>query len=877
MARKVTVVPHTHWDREWYAPFEAYRSRLVALLDQLLPMLENDPAYSHFMLDGQMAMVDDYLALRPEAETLLRRLAVAGRLAVGPWYTLMDEFAVSGETIVRNLEMGINKAAGFGGAMRVGYLPDMFGHVCQMPQLLRQAGLAHAVVWRGVPAAIDRTGFWWRSPDGSTVRAEYLPAGYASGAWLPQDAAALHRRVSAQISELADLVRDGDPLLVMNGTDHQSPQPWLAEVLAEANRTQDDFAFEISSLSDYLGAAATDALPSWEGELRSGARADLPMGVLSNRVDVKIAAAVAERTIERLAEPLAALWVPPEGFPTALLERAWLYLVRNSAHDSACGCSIDPVNTAVLHRYFEARAIGEAIVNEALGWAALAMSSTGPVVLNPSARATSGVVELEVPGSSAPPGAQLLAAYPEGVAERAGSGRDLARLLGELGDQGWLDDDHCIDASLSYSPEQLQLSVRTGASAGQGGALRPLGSVIAEAATASGARRDEPLRVRVSRQAWLRVATRVERVPGFGWCAWRAAPLGVAPVSGKQNWLDNGLVHLAVNPSDGTFSINGLSGLDRLIDGGDAGDSYNYSAPSEDLLVDRPDSVRVDPLETGPVRGRLRVTRQYRFPASLLGGRRAGSEPIEVVSELELAAGDPMVRIETRLENRCRDHRLRSWFPLPERASHSDAECAFAVVKRGLSAEGGGDEHPLPTFPARRFVSAGGLTLIKEGLLEYQLADDGWALALTLFRATGVLSRQAPSYRPHPAGPPLETPAAQLLGPLRFRYALVVGDVDAYEVAERAWVPLVVVAGSGAGDLPERGSHLTVMGAEISSLRRTHGAIELRVFNPRAQATSVRVPGRRGWLIDLRGKPLQEWSESFALAPWGIATARVLG
>src|SRR5579885_2782862 len=117
--RRVHVVPHTHWDREWYQPFQTFRLRLVDLLDDLLPRLDADPSYAHFMLDGQMAVVDDYLAVRPEAEETIRRLAASGRVSVGPWYILMDEFLVSGETIVRNLELGRQRAAAFGGAMEL--------------------------------------------------------------------------------------------------------------------------------------------------------------------------------------------------------------------------------------------------------------------------------------------------------------------------------------------------------------------------------------------------------------------------------------------------------------------------------------------------------------------------------------------------------------------------------------------------------------------------------------------------------------------------------------------------------------------------------------------------------------------------------------
>src|SRR5271155_4100472 len=184
-ARRVAIVPHTHWDREWYEPFQTFRLNLVDMLDRLLDLMESDPSYARFLLDGQMAVVDDYLEIRPEAESRIRDLAAAGRLTMGPWYILMDEFLVSAETIVRNLERGIKAGARFGGVMEVGYLPDMFGHIAQMPQILRLAGFEHAVVWRGVPSTITKTGFMWEAPDGSTVRAEYLPVGYSNGSVLP--------------------------------------------------------------------------------------------------------------------------------------------------------------------------------------------------------------------------------------------------------------------------------------------------------------------------------------------------------------------------------------------------------------------------------------------------------------------------------------------------------------------------------------------------------------------------------------------------------------------------------------------------------------------------------------------------------------------
>src|SRR2546421_6067188 len=279
--RRVAIVPHTHWDREWYAPFEVVRLDLVDLLDDLLALLETDDAFTAFLLDGQVAPVDDYLEVRPEAEERIRRLVTSGRLEIGPWYVPMDEFLVSGETIVRNLRLGLDRAARLGGAMPVGYLPDNFGHVAQMPQLLLAAGIGHAVVWRGVPAVVDRTAFWWSAPDGSTVRAEYLACGYGNGAALPDDPTALTRRLASHETELGKLLVDG--ILLMNGTDRARPQRGLGALVAATNEAQAEFELRVTSLSAELARRPTAELPTWSGELRSGRRAHLLRGVATTR------------------------------------------------------------------------------------------------------------------------------------------------------------------------------------------------------------------------------------------------------------------------------------------------------------------------------------------------------------------------------------------------------------------------------------------------------------------------------------------------------------------------------------------------------------------------------------------------------------------
>ena len=103
---RVIIVPHTHWDREWYLPFEEFRARLVGLMDMLLEILDKDPRFRCFTLDGQSVIVEDYLEICPEKGTPLKSLVGNNRLLIGPWYTSTEEFLVSPECLIRNLLIG---------------------------------------------------------------------------------------------------------------------------------------------------------------------------------------------------------------------------------------------------------------------------------------------------------------------------------------------------------------------------------------------------------------------------------------------------------------------------------------------------------------------------------------------------------------------------------------------------------------------------------------------------------------------------------------------------------------------------------------------------------------------------------------------------
>ena len=925
----IHLVPHTHWDREWYEPFQVFRMRLVELVDQLLDSMEADDRLA-FTLDGQVATIDDYLEVRPEGRARIERLIAAGRLAIGPWQILMDEFLVSGETLIRNLEIGWHAAEALGAAMPVGYLPDMFGHVAQMPQILRRAGIGHAVVWRGVPAAIDRHVFTWRSPDGSEVRTEYLVGGYGNGAYL----LAIPDRLADKVARYVEAGRAfyGDSsILAMYGTDHAVPSPRLAEIVADANARRDDIVVRIETLTEYIRSFDTDAAarasvpapPVWTGELRSAARANMLMNVTSARIDIKAAAARAERLLERYAEPLAALHAPV--WPERLLELAWRRVVDNSAHDSICGCSQDAVVNQVLTRFAEAEQIGRGIATTAIRSLIEATPRGSLAIVNPSPHDRVDVIEadLDVPGAWETVDLELADGrrVPTQLVERFEpilhrlrmTGREVPELFARRlhGRElfGHSLDGHRIERDGATA--RLVLVMDDPAAP----ADFDVDEVLDASAAATAGDPDEAWEVVVVRSDRRRLAAAVpvlalgwttvrpvEAVAGSGSGGGGPAPVDLVEVGPRT--LGNGQVSVRV-ADDGTFELTGgrttLRGVGRIVDGGDYGDTYNFGPPAVDRLVEQPRDVVIRPSAGGPMRGSLEITRTYDWPSGLAAagsGRSEATHPVEVATTLEIRAGEPFVRVAIAFTNPSRDHRVRWHIPLPAPTDHSSAEGQFAVVDRGLTEEAGHGEVPTPTFPAHGFVHAAGVTVLLDHVAEYELVE-GRELVLTVLRSTGLISRNDNPFREDPAGPEVPVPGAQLLGPWQFGFALLphAGSWERAGVLEESEAyqhPFLTAAGTATGESGERGDdaptpgfglRLAGEGVVLSALRRRGEWLELRLVAEHPAPTAALItapwPFAEAREVDLLGRvgaelPIaSDGSVTLELGPWEIRTIRL--
>jgi len=378
-----------------------------------------------------------------------------------------------------------------------------------------------------------------------------------------------------------------------------------------------------------------------------------------------------------------------------------------------------------------------------------------------------------------------------------------------------------------------------------------------------------------------------------------AAPVEVT----ADRSLDNGLVGVEVE-SAGTILVRSadgtvLSGVGRLVDGGDRGDSYNWGKPAHDHLVEQPTEVVVEVLERGPLRARLAIDRVYRWPVGLLESdhdrRSDACTSVSVRTTVEVRAGEPFVRLDVSLRNPCADHRLRLHVPLNEPAAHSHGEGQFAVTRRGLSAEGGFGEDPVPTFPASSFVSAGAAHVLLDQVTEYELVDDGAELALTLLRSVGMLSVNVHPGRDEPAGPQLPVPDAQRVGDvIHARFALLPHSggwqhAGAAAAAESFRHELVAEPGTARHDAPsadeavaQHGLSVRGEGVVMTSLRTRGGDLELRLVAMTDTPTSARVDGAFSAVsrVSLLGVPIEgpttaDGSFELPLGPWEIATVRL--
>lgn len=413
--KKVHIVTHTHWDREWYEPLYVHKLRLNKLIKDVIEESKNDK-FKHFWLDGHFIAIEDYLEINKDDEDLLKDLVKSGKLLIGPWYILQDEFLAGNSAQVNNLIIGIEESEKFGKASMIGYFPDSFGNAGQMPQFMKKSGIDTIYFGRGV----NTTGFnnevsddysshhseiYWQSPDGSKLISVIFSNWYSNGNEIPLDDEELKTYMDKRLKD-ANLFASSDEILLMNGCDHQPVQKNIPDIIDKLNAMYDDYEFVHSSLDQYSKdikkAVDKDKLEVIKGELTSqmtDGRTTL-INTASNRVDIKILNKTAERNLDNLTS-LASMIYDEKDYPHDEFKYIYKHLLTTHPHDSICACGVDSINRGVVNRLEETLEMVDFEIKKLLDYYKDKVDADIDgeeyfTVFNPSAYASTNYVDLEM-------------------------------------------------------------------------------------------------------------------------------------------------------------------------------------------------------------------------------------------------------------------------------------------------------------------------------------------------------------------------------------------------------------------------------------------------------------------------------------------------
>ncbi|WP_270095161.1 alpha-mannosidase [Enterococcus faecium] len=778
MKKKVYIISHSYWDREWYMAYEQHHMRLIELIDDLLELFEVDPSFNSFHLDGQTIILDDYLQVRPEKRQAIQQAINEGKLRIGPFYILQDDFLISSESNVRNMLIGMEESRKWGTPVMLGYFPDTFGNMGQTPQLMKQAGISAAAFGRGVkPIGFDNqvleaenyssqySEMWWKGPDQTAIFGLLFANWYSNGNEIPVEKEAALAFWKQKLAD-AEQYASTNHLLMMNGVDHQPVQKDISKAIHLANELFPDYEFIHSNFTDYLEAVQKDVpedLGSVEGELTSQETDGwyTLANTASARVYLKQWNTKVQRQLENITEPLATMAYEVSGnYPHDQLDYAWKTLMQNHPHDSICGCSVDSVHREMIPRFEKADEVGKYLAQDSLEQLTAAIDTTGfpkdsfPfVIVNTAGMDKTGEAEITIELERK--------RFAEGIPEQ---------LYQELE---------------NLPKRKYHVETKSGAT---------IPAILSEETVQFGY--DLPKdRFRVPYMArMIKVTLPLENMPAFSWETF-ALVEGEAKAEEKETMIhqsgriiENGPLHLTIE-KNGTITMEDrknkrkLNNLHIFEDIGDIGNEYIFKQPFCDqpilssnkensevkVLVDTPEIAKISILQEMeiPVSADERLEKEQQMVVEFRYRKAERSKEkriLQIKTIMTIRKDSKKIDFETTLDNQMKDHRLRVLFPTKLHVEHHEADSIFEVVKRPNHVSKSWEN---PTNPQHQqaFVNIHdeeyGVTVGNFGLNEYEVTEDG-QIAVTLLRSVGELGDWG--YFP--------TPEAQCLGEHRFNYSI---------------------------------------------------------------------------------------------------------
>lgn len=729
--QEIAVVHHTHWDREWYQTFESMQIRLRDGIRKIMDYLD-EGLIENFYLDGQTSVLDDYRQIVSAEEfARLEGYLRQGKIQVGPWYVLADEFLCPPEACVMNLELGRQMAEKYGSFCDVGYLPDTFGHTGAMPQILEGFGIDCAVVWRGTdPGAAE---VWWKGSGGSQVRTLVLSTrdGYFQ-MYLK------HKTCEQELDRYLAFNREEKnwqvPVL-WDGADHTICDPDAIGRL-RAYETSHPVVFKDSLMTEICHSLKKAEITECvEGELRNADKIFVLSGTWSTRMYLKV---LNQSCVDAMVHRVQFLqaWERDVSHSGALLEQLWKQILVNEAHDSICGCCVDDT-----HREMESRF--RRIMASQKQYETSVLEQMYPFCYTDSDRENRWLHVIHT------------TPYVEKCVMKAAVQIDSALDLGGI---ALLEDGKPVPMCIVDRTEAEEFYHNTLSEPWYGQAV----TYEVEFETAFEGVHHKCLEIRRCR-----------------------APL--CTETRQTNQIENQYYKLYEEDGGITILEKQTGRIHRnqhgIVSSLDAGDTYTYSPPEFDQISE---AVLVSTIcSSGGLKQRMEATYRLEIPAGLSGDRKRGSKDRKTITfhtVFTLYPDDPVIRVKTSFENQGKDQRLRLEFPMEEIRYHK-SDVSFELVKRPVREEAleaaGVNEELIPAQdPTNSMIYAGHLQIVHGGMQEYEVQNrEGKSFCyLTMLRCVGDLSRRDLRTRGGGAGPGYKTPEAQCLGRQEFEYGLVCGQ-----------------------------------------------------------------------------------------------------
>ena len=762
----VHVISHTHWDREWYFTDDDSQVFMCMAFEEMLDKLESVDAIKCYMLDAQTSVLEEYLRLKPQYSDRVHALVSSGKLITGPWYSQPDVFSVQGESLIRNLLIGMKQARELGRCMMIGYLPDTFGFNAQMPSIYHSVGIDRAVVRRGYdPKYVPSTEFNWVALDGETrVLCAVQPFGYSmahpkrGGRMRNFDRNQLFKETYPLLEKVEEL-SDADNVMLTVGGDQVTIDDRIDEFVDQMQRNDPnpDNVYVQSNLEDYFEAMAAEGRdhPDYQGELRMPRFARVHRTISSVRYDIKQANYEAEMALLRKAEPMAAI-AKRLGiyFDDANIERAWKLILESQAHDSMGCCNSDATNATVLKRckdsfntsdgvfYLLARLVGQNISHE--GHESHFILVNGG--LTDHAAYTRHTIVSSTPAVK--------------ITDTDGNPVDYV--------------------VLSQKPKPFERKVEI--------------NVNGESETKED---------RYFYESEILLAN--APVPPMGFATFYVDPVEDVelPAFAAQGGaaIENEALKLSVVEGKVVLEDKktGTAIQDAIVfeDCANDGDLYDFSPLEEDDTIPFRIERVVGHASCGGIQ-KLTLAGEIDLPERLNDERTARVGKAVVPVEVMFTLGrDDRLDIDVKVDNTVCDHRMRMLIKTGIDATTVRAGAPFGAIVR----EKGGfepnwhdtyGECPVDINPMEGFVSIAddsrAALVMAEGNKEYEIVGPG-TVAVTLFETCGYLGKCDLKFRPgRESGRPAATPQSQMQGELSFHLALAMGPAENHVEREAAQV-----------------------------------------------------------------------------------------